>query len=443
LSTKGKPRRWGLTPLDIEKDPAPKAIIISAAPSSCGREMKSTVMVCMVTLVLVSTLTVAFNIRPIKASGTIFIRADGGIDPPTANITTTDNVTYVFTGNISAAVIVERSHITIDGAGYALQGAKEHYVAGFDVTGRNNVTIRNTRIRDFHFGIVFLSSSGSRITGNTMADNIFSIYLEGSSDNSVFGNSIINSYSGIWLIFLSNNNRVSGNTITGNSLEGVRIRSSADNIIIGNNVTNNGKGEIGNGIALSDSSSNNTVSGNNITDNVFGISLGHSNYNTIVGNNVADSHYNGITLSYSSENVICHNNFLNNLVHTFALINYYNTWEGSYPSGGNYWSGHADVDVQKGEYQNETGGDGVWDHPYPINGQDPDRFPLTTPINWFPPGDVDGDRDVDIFDIASMTGVYGVDYPDPRYDRLCDMDLDGDVDIFDMVKAAGNYGQSW
>jgi len=33
------------------------------------------------------------NIETVKASGTIYIRADGSIDPPTANITTTDNVT--------------------------------------------------------------------------------------------------------------------------------------------------------------------------------------------------------------------------------------------------------------------------------------------------------------------------------------------------------------
>jgi len=56
---------------------------------------------------------------------------------------------------------------------------------------------------------------------------------------------------------------------------------------------------------------------------------------------------------------------------------------------------------------------------------------------------VDGDRDVDIFDIVCMAGVYGVEYPDPRYDRLCDVDLDGDIDIFDIVIAAGHYGESW
>jgi hypothetical protein len=59
------------------------------------------------------------------------------------------------------------------------------------------------------------------------------------------------------------------------------------------------------------------------------------------------------------------------------------------------------------------------------------------------PGDVEGDRDVDIFDIVKMAGVYGVSEPDPRYSPTCDIDCDGDVDIFDIVIAAGNYGKSW
>jgi hypothetical protein len=61
------------------------------------------------------------------------------------------------------------------------------------------------------------------------------------------------------------------------------------------------------------------------------------------------------------------------------------------------------------------------------------------------PGDVDGDRDVDIFDIVRMAGVYGIHIPppDPRYNPNCDIDGDGDIDIFDIVIAAGKYGHHW
>jgi len=57
------------------------------------------------------------------------------------------------------------------------------------------------------------------------------------------------------------------------------------------------------------------------------------------------------------------------------------------------------------------------------------------------PGDVDGDKDVDIYDIVRMAGVYGVRKPDPQYDPYADIDDDGDIDIYDIVIAAGNYGK--
>jgi heme/copper-type cytochrome/quinol oxidase subunit 2 len=56
-------------------------------------------------------------------------------------------------------------------------------------------------------------------------------------------------------------------------------------------------------------------------------------------------------------------------------------------------------------------------------------------------GDVNGDFDVDIFDIVRMAAVYGIKKPDPRYDPNSDLNDDGDINIFDIVLAAGNYGK--
>jgi len=55
-------------------------------------------------------------------------------------------------------------------------------------------------------------------------------------------------------------------------------------------------------------------------------------------------------------------------------------------------------------------------------------------------GDVDGDFDVDIYDIVLIASAYGTQEGDPQYDPNCDIDGDGDVDIYDIVLAAGNYG---
>jgi len=198
------------------------------------------------------------------------------------------------------------------------------------------------------------------------------------------------------------------------------------------------------GVGLSHSH-NTTVSGNTIASSwACGVVLTEASFNTITGNNITNGLNFGLYLEgSSSDNVICHNNFINNNLHTLLnSVDYVNSWDNGYPGGGNYWSGFTDIDSYKGQHQNETGSDGIWDHPYVIDADNQDRYPLTKPFGG-PAGDVDGDRDVDIFDIVRMAGVYGVKYPDPQYDRLCDMELDGDIDIFDLVAAAINYGKSW
>jgi len=59
------------------------------------------------------------------------------------------------------------------------------------------------------------------------------------------------------------------------------------------------------------------------------------------------------------------------------------------------------------------------------------------------PGDADGDRDVDIFDIVLVAIFYGLDELDPQFNPNCDLNCDGYIDIFDIVLAAGHYGESW
>jgi hypothetical protein len=59
------------------------------------------------------------------------------------------------------------------------------------------------------------------------------------------------------------------------------------------------------------------------------------------------------------------------------------------------------------------------------------------------PGDVDADRDVDIFDIVRLAETYGTVEGHPLYIGNCDINGDGDIDIFDIVLAASHYGENW
>jgi len=218
----------------------------------------------MLTLQLIVMLTLTFNFQPVKASGTIYIRADGSVDPPTANITSVDKVTYTFTGNIfDYSIVVERDNIVVDGAGYTLQGTGSG--EGVTLSGRSNVTIKNMKIKAFYIGI----------------------YLDGSSSNSITGNNITNNNSGGVYISYSSYNIVSGNNITGANLgEGICLEfSSSYNTVSGNEIANNSV----TGVYLYDSSSYNSVSGNRITNNGGGIGLDYSPNNVLRNNSMADN----------------------------------------------------------------------------------------------------------------------------------------------------------
>jgi hypothetical protein len=108
-------------------------------------------------LILTSMLTFAFNIKPTKAewSGTVQIRADGSIDPPTAPIRS-DRDVYTFTDNIFGSIIVERNNIIVDGKKFVLKGTGDGI--GFYLEGIFNVTIRNVCINYFGWGICLYES---------------------------------------------------------------------------------------------------------------------------------------------------------------------------------------------------------------------------------------------------------------------------------------------
>jgi len=56
------------------------------------------------------------------------------------------------------------------------------------------------------------------------------------------------------------------------------------------------------------------------------------------------------------------------------------------------------------------------------------------------PGDVDGDHDVDLADLAGLLGAYGVCEGDPDYDPNADFDANGCVDLWDLLALLNNYG---
>jgi len=173
--------------------------------------LTSFTILCLLFTVFLMGLT--FNIQSVRASGTIYIRADGSIDPPTANITSADNITYTFTGNSFDSLVIERDNIVVDGAKYAIQGAGN----AIELSFRNNVTIMNTTIKKSSIGISVMYSNNTEIKGNNISScTFYGIHFSHSYNSNVIENNVSNSRSGIFLNFASNN-FLRSNRMTNNS----------------------------------------------------------------------------------------------------------------------------------------------------------------------------------------------------------------------------------
>ena len=344
----------------------------------------------MLSLLLTSMLTLAFNIQPVRASETIYIRPDGTVEG--TDKIQRDGDIYTFTDNIYGEIVVEKDNVEVDGASYTLQGTGSGY--GFYLNGISNVTIKNIEIKAFDISIYLTTSSNIIIAGNTITDNYDDGILVGwgSSNNIISGNTITdNGWCGIGL--RGYNNSVSGNTITDNYLDGILLLGS-NNTIFGNKIIANGRF----GITLAEGCSGNSISGNNITNNNYGVFLRGCSGNSISGSNIANNNYGihviicsdnaicgnnitnndrGIELYSSSNNIIYHNNFVDNTEQVYSEGST-NVWDDGYPSGGNYWS---DYTTRYPDAQ-ELDDSGIWDSPYVIDGNNQDNYPLME--TWTP-----------------------------------------------------------
>jgi len=124
--------------------------------------------------------------------------------------------------------------------------------------------------------------------------------------------------------------------------------------------------------------------GNLISQCQAGMNFSRLENATIRNNIIQDCSY-GIYLFNSNGNLICHNNFIDNTIQAYASLNYPNTWNDDYPSGGNYWSDYNGKDLYSGPDQDIPGSDFIGDTPYVIDSNNTDRYPLMIPYETEPP----------------------------------------------------------
>ena len=331
---------------------------------------KKTVFGIMLILLLVGLFSLAINVKPVKSAwtGTVYIRADGSIDPPDAPITTHDNITYTLTDNIMSSaygIVIEKENIKLNGSNYVIKGNGNSPFAGIFIGQKRNITIVNVNITNFYYGILIqyeltdkTFASNCSVMGNDLRNNEYGIYLERVCSNSIVKNHLVDNGQAIKLM-CSTRNEISLNYLA-NNVRDINLWESDDN----------------------------EINGNICIDSVYGIEFSsNSNHNDVFENTIVRSEWHGISFTDSGDNRIFHNNFWYNGLKPGSL-DCINLWDDGYPSGGNFWSDYEGVDIYSGPYQNETGSDGIADAPYIIDENNKDRYPLMSPyktyytINW-------------------------------------------------------------
>ena len=362
---------------------------------------------------LTGILGVAVQAHEVEATATIYVRADGSVEPDTAPISTLDNVTYTFTDNINESIVVERDNIVVDGNGCSQSGpgryalnvtglhnvtirninidytwpSLDYFTYGIYVKNSNNITLINIHIERAGNGIVLHSSNNSRIENMTIPDRFWG----GASTGILlqFCNNITISHSQITrcmeniVVISSHNNVFIGNDVTLAHVCNLLLEESGNNIIADNILSSSTSG-YSSGLYIFEGG-NNIIRGNTISDNALrGVSIVASSNNTLYNNLIGESWFGirmeswGISVNETwfvlrpSNNTIYNNNFIDNEKQVYVGVRCANSWDNGIE--GNYWGNYTGVDLNH---------DGIGDSWYQINENNTDHYPLMAP--YIPP----------------------------------------------------------
>ena len=303
----------------------------------------------LLTLLLMSMLTLAFNIQPVKAEPkTIVVPDDYPTIQAAIDAASPGDTIYVKKGVYYENIVVNKPQLFLVGESpedAIIDGLYRTVVVLIEADGVifENFTVQNGTIPTLpgmqHSGIGVRNCSMVTIKNNIIKGNDEGIWLLSASMCSLTNNVIIDNY-----------------------CSGIKISKWRLGYVV---------------------PETNDITNNTIKRNFHGIFLSETHDNRITENYIIENSNTGIWLESSSMNRIYHNSLINNKYQVYSCEST-NIWDDSYPSGGNYWSDYTGVDLYSGPNQDQPGSDGIGDSPYVIDENNVDRYPLMQP--WKPTG---------------------------------------------------------
>jgi len=240
---------------------------------------------------------------------------------------------------VGTSIRVLESGLTLDGGGHTLSGTDYQHGIGISVSlvgdakGIQNVTVKNFVIKDLYKGIQFSGCLNSSITQNTFTNTWQAIALFNSDGNTIQENSGSGNSSREIFLHISSGNLIANNTLTTPKSQIYLQEASSNNIIRGNTLSGGGvPGSIGIEIGYASIPNktpciNNSFYDNNIVGNAYGVYIWQPN----------------------TGNEFYHNNFDGN-GNPLATYPAGNVFYLDPPIGGNYYSNHSNVDVNKNDF---------------------------------------------------------------------------------------------
>jgi len=381
-------------------------------------------------ILLASMGTQAAFIQPARASTIITIEANGSINPSSAPIMTSDNVTYQLTANLSGSIVIRKSGITFDGRGFAIYGSEDEW--GFILNSTSNVAIENTYIIGHTYGI----------------------YAQYSYNITLAENNIISNFHGVTFVG-STNSLIAANTISG-SATGIRFFSSSENLIFHNNFENNGLQQ--NLTASSNTWSLGYPGGGNYWSDYDGTDQFSGLYQNITGSDgIGDTPYNFTGSSDRDEyplmgpfggSTTIGENVTSFPADYVALIFEHVTGEGVTTASQNDTGptpppGQFIVKYFNIETTAEYSGIIRIRIAYDDHGMTPEQEGSLKLLQYNPMiGDLDLNGAIDILDLTAMGSKYGLRQGELHWNPKADIAAPyGIIDIFDLVTCAYHYGE--